>query len=540
MLDYEDSFIQDLKHKGHHVRRISLINNPYKNGELKNFYYRLGAGIFGPILWEYSHWLAQIVNRFELSSLFFIMREGGIFAKYFSKLYPEIKAKLLYASRKSTHFVNLNPQDIGSLNPNTFQGLSLGDLYESFFLDLKKSPLYIYKDTPFESLNTIYLGDKTLLQLVQKEISSNQNSITQSFKKQMSYLQNYLDSLHVNPSSAIVEFGGGGTVLKQLSKAFERSQQPKLSILFYQTKRGYENLSDCHVLSFLRYDPKSAKRLESIARTPNFIEILLNGSYPTTQSYTPNGAKTKAITCNSKILSTIQSSFEQGIDTFFYYAKKFNLPVSTYSKKYLAMLLSRLVDLPTLDEVKWLGDLEYDEGKGSTYEFKLIDDKQKEHIKKEGIQSFYVKFLENSAYKKTQIPWPQGVITSLDEKFLTRFYRLNRSGNDEVISSLLEQVDRQNIKNAIIYGAGELCAMLLPHLIKRSVSIEAIVDSRAEIKEFQAHGYEIKSLKSVLYGKKRAVVIVASGVFAQNIFYKLKEFSEQEGIELHIISFWKD
>ncbi|MBE0496348.1 MAG: hypothetical protein IBX45_08045 [Campylobacterales bacterium] len=518
MLLHETAYMQQKRHGGHHVRTMSLLGNPFENDSLENFYYRLGAGVFGPILWEFSHWLAQIAERFELTSLFFIMREGGIFAKYFSLLYPNIAAKLLYASRKSTHFMALDSEDIGTLNPTMFCGLTLKNLYENFFLDFEKSKLRTYGDTPFESLGMIHVGNKTLLELAQDEMLAQKGAMDQALSDQKEYLQGYLESLHVNNSSAMVEFGGGGTVLKHLYNVLLETKRPKILLLFYQSMRGYQHLANHLVLSFLPHTPQMGKALESIARTPDFIEILLNGTYPTTLGYeTDKKPRTKNLTCNRDTLDAIQSSLQKGIDIFFFNAKRYDLKASSFTRETLALMLARLIALPTHEEATQLGDLEYDEGKGSDHHYRIIQEDQLQTVSTQGIDTFYQHFLANPSANKHLFPWPQGVLTRIKENYLLQFYASSPSPNQAAINRLLEKIDALPITSLIVYGAGEFFKELLPFLKERGIAIEAVIDSRAEIKTFEVEGYRVVSLKKALKSRGECTILIASGVFAKHI-----------------------
>ena len=162
-MHYETLYLKETLPQGNPIRTLSLLCNPYETA-LERFYFRVGTCIFAPILWELSHWLFECVQHFQFKNLLFIMREGAIFQRYFHKLYPYVKTNLLYASRKATQFLTLTPEDIGSLNPHTFKGLTLKDIYDAFLIPFETSALQAYADLPYEMLSIRRLAKKTLLE----------------------------------------------------------------------------------------------------------------------------------------------------------------------------------------------------------------------------------------------------------------------------------------------------------------------------------------------------------------------------------------
>jgi len=534
-MHHEALYLKEVLPHGNHLRTLSLLCNPYDTA-LERFYFRLGASIFAPIIGEFSHWLLACSHQFGLDKLLFLMREGAIFQHYFQKLYPHIATDRVYASRRSTQFLTLMPDDIGSLKPDTFKGLTLKDLYENFFIPFETSALKAYGDLSYEMLPILRVEGKPLLEHVQEELNANKKRISDAFGAQKKLLCAYLDTLHVNTSSALIDFGGGGSVLKNLHPLLSPKTKPHTSILFYQSVRGYQNLNHQHTLSFLPHNAKTAHALECIARTPDFIEILLNGEYPTTVGYTKSSAQTEHLACNDLSMKTIQNALHAGIESFFSLARDYALPSKTFSREHLALMLSRLIELPTHEEVKFLGALEYDEGRGSSHSYTIIQPEQIAQVKRQGEEVFYKHFLANPSHMKQHCIWPQGVLTTINQNFLLPFYGTNTHPNQKVIDTLLEKLDALKPKKIMIYGAGDLFKELLPFLHVRDIHIEAVIDSRAEIQPFISEDFRVLSLEEALRNKKEAVIVIASGVYGQSIQKKIEDFSKATAKQIVVVT----
>jgi predicted HAD superfamily hydrolase len=527
-LHYETLYLKENLKDGNHVRHLSMLENPYENG-LERFYFRLGCSIFAPLLWEFSHWIFDITHKFEIAQFNFIMREGAIFEKCFNLLYPQVPTQLIYASRKSTNFLTLDSDDIGSINFSIFRSFSIHDLYASFFLEIEDETIKKYKNTLCENTHSIVLGETTLFQKVLNDIESKKDVIKQHITTQKKLLCEYLGHLRINQNSTFIDFGGTGTIFTRFKDILSNELFPATIIVLYRHERGYLKLVDKHILSFLPYSKKSAKALESIARTPEFIEILLNGDKQTTLQYHVENScvvpSTYLPKCNHKNLQCITNSFWQGIEQFFKIAHLYNLPKKTFEREHLATMLARIIELPTKEEVAFLGDLEHDEGRGTTNFYKIINEEQLQQTKNKGLELIYQEFLANPMKTKHQITWVQGAITTLSNNYLLQFHGTNSNPNQKIIDNLLDQLDKSKKKKIMVYGAGDLFIQLLPSLVQRDIIIEAVIDTRAEIKPFQVERHEVISLEEACKNQKIITIVICSGVFNESIKHKIQTFA---------------
>jgi FMN phosphatase YigB (HAD superfamily) len=536
---HEISYMQEDFRGGNHVRTLGSLLNSYED-DLQKFYFDIGVCVFAPLLWEFSHWLTDVTKKFDIEQLSFIMREGAIFQKCFTMLYPQMQTNLLYASRKSTNFLTLQAEDIGSINFNMYKNFSIYDLYTSFFLEIENETIESYAQSLCEDAKGVFIGDRTLLALAIEDIQSKTLTIKNAIHEQKELLLNYLQDLSINKNTSLIDFGGGGTIIKRLVEFLPQELRPVTNILFYQHAQGYKKLSNEHVLAFLPSTKKTVRAIQSIHRTPEFIEILFNGLNETTAGYVSQNAKATPNTylpkSNQEHLLNITAAFSNAIELFFELARAYELTPKSYDREQLTLMLSRLIELPTKYESDFFGELAYDEGKASNSFYKLIDASKLEYIQTLGLQKAHQEFISSPTKHRYKIPWMEGLITQLAPSHLIQYYGASTNPNQEIIDRLLFQLDISKQKQIMVYGAGELFIQLLPYLQERNIKIEALIDSRAEVNSFMTEGYNVVSLYEALRDKDEATIVIASGVFCEAIKKQILEFAHFQNKEIQIIT----
>lgn len=516
----EAGYVKTNLFNGADIRRLSCILNPYEE-DLQQFFFNTGSFIFGPLMWEFCHWMHSKVSNLQLEQLYFIMREGGIFQKYYLMLYPETETKLLYASRKSTLAIILDASDIGSVNFSMFRGFTIEDLYKSFFLAIEDVGIKKNRFVLCEDAKNILLDKSTLFEKVIDDLERRSKNIGKQITIQKKLLSKYLEFLEINKTSAFVDFGARGTIFSRLNYAIKEKNRPKTNLLFFQNKQGYDKQLGNHTLSFLPYGAKTKNAIEAMARSPEFIEVLLNLDNPTTICYQErNGLVEPNIflpNCNSSTMKYFSDAFQKGIDTFFSVASACGVKEQTYNREWLGLVFGRMVELPTKWEAQYFGNFEYDEGRGSGHFYTIVDNDKTQEILKVGIEKFYKQFLQNPAKYRYQFPWPEGVITTIEPNFLKILHGMGQTTNQHIVDELIQKIISLKLDKVVIYGAGEIFEELSFLLEKKNIVIEAVADTRAEVKEFDVRGYKIQSLKNILQNKNALNIVIASGVFADKI-----------------------
>lgn len=540
-LDYERTYVNIDIMNGNNVRRLAMMRNPYER-QFENFYFDFGASIFGPLFFEFSHWLNDLSGQYQIEQYNFIMREGFIFEKFFKKLFPEKKTNLVYASRNSTFPMTLDLDNISSVLLGTQRAFSINDLYkESLQISIKNKKILHYKNELLSKSNLINIEGITLYEIIMEDLSLRKDEIIEKNREQKEFIKEYFTNLNIDEKSILIDFGAGGTILNRVREILPKKQNPKIYALFFQNERGYKLQSKNQTLSFLPYTKKSSESIETIARSPEIFEILLNLDLETTLNYSKIEDKvvpnTSLPPCNKDTISKIRNSFLEGINCFFDTAKLYDLEKKSYDREFLSQLLSRVIHLPTKFEVKEFGELENDEGNGTAHIYKIVDTEKIEIIRNYGLEKMYFEYQKNKAKYRHVFPWFESVITSINPYFLINNYKeLTKDAlNYQIIIQLLEQIDSSKEKEFMVYGAGELFKELLPFLEDRKIKIISVIDSRAELQEFEVRGFKVTTLSKALLNKSQANIIIASGAFADKIEKVIINFANENNKKISLI-----
>ena len=504
LFDIETKYIPSLK-KNHNYRVQASLLNPYSSKEEK-FFFDLGAVVFGAILWEFSHWTINLAKKNSISQINYIMREGRIFQKSISQLQTKMITQLIYASRKSTFLPSIEIDEIKK-NGLNFSGYRNLNMYDLFGLKDTKTPL------------------KEQLPKIKKNIYKEK----ELFKK-------YLKQLDYKHKSLLIDFGGTGSILKNMQRSTSIHNQ-QLYSLFYMHSSGVKKMQGCKIFSFLPLNSKTEKEIELIRRNHEFIEILFNGNHKTTLNYQENSTKVVPITASSKSSSNKNrdklKAFDKGINAFFNVCKKYKLKDSLYSRENLLLMLTRLIEVPTKDEAIELGNLHHDESYKNSSTKKIITNKDKKIIQKIGIGNSFYSNNSNLAFLSGKVSWVNGAITQLDDKYIQNIKSLATKGaNSNSITKILEVLDEnRSITEIYLYGSGELFKELLPSLIKRKIKIKSLIDARAKIADFSIEGYKVTSLDKIAL-KDEDCIVVASVVFATEITNNIIKYAQKRKIKI--------
>ena len=504
LFNIEKKYIPTLN-KNHNYRVQASLLNPYSSKEEK-FFFNLGAVVFGAILWEFSHWTINLAKKNNISQINYIMREGRIFQESISQVQNKLKTQLIYASRKSTFLPAI---EISEIKKNGFN---------------------------FSGYRNLDIYDLLRLKDIQTPIKEQLPQIKKNIQKEKKLFKKYLKQLNYKHKSLLVDFGGTGSILKNIEKISSLNSE-QLYLLFYMHSGGVKNMQGRKIFSFLPLNDKTERGIELIRRNHEFLEILFNGNHETTLNYQENNTKVLPITASSKSNSNKNRdklrAFDKGVDAFFSVCKKYKLEGSLYTRENLLLTLTRLIEVPTKDEGLELGDLYHDESYKNCSTKKIITNKDKKIIQKIGISNSFYSNNSNLAFLSGKVSWVNGAITQLDDKYIQNIKSLATKGaNSDAISKILESLDEnRSIKEIYVYGVGELFKELLPLLVMRNIRITALIDTRAKIADFSVSGYKVTSLEKVTF-KDGDYIVVASVVFATEISNSIIKYSKNKKIKV--------
>ncbi len=544
VLNLESNYIKSRTKNNNYRIQASLLN-PYKN-EDERFFFNLGASIFGPTIWEFSHWINQLAKDNDISQVNCVMREGRIFSKYIKKINKKLDVNLIYASRKSTFLpaVNVDNLDKDGFDFYKYRNFTIKNFYDLFKLEILDSYIKSQQDKLLVVANQYMSSDINLLDIITNDFQQRMKEVIKNVNQEKKLFRKYLHQFSYSNNSILIDFGGTGSILENISDALGDDHVQKLNILFYMHSSGFDKMLSRKTIPFLPFSQQTKQKIERLRRSPEFIEILFNGVNQTTLNYKENPDNTiEAVTDfpykNIEEIQATSLAFDKGIDAFFKIAKTQKLSKNLYSSETILDFISRLIDVPNTIEAKNIGNLYHDEGYGSTIVEQLIMDKHTEVISNLGIKTAYLNNASNSSYQIGRIPWVQGVITNLDKDYIANINSLKVKGiNEDSITKIIEILSSNpDINNVYIYGGGQFFKELSPILQKLGVTINGIIDTRAKLKPYKINEFKVTSIEnsSVTDG---STIIVSSAVFAIDITQTLINFAKKENFNLNIVNFY--
>lgn len=526
---------------GHHYRKWALLTNPYKDQQ-KQFYYNQGAYLFAPALWEFSHWVNKLAKKHKIEKIFCVMREGRIFKKCLDMINPSLDTVLLFASRKSTFLPSMDLKskkyqnfDIDNFR---FRQFTIENFYSFFELKLQHSILQQNRKLQFLDLKNNKKKYSYILQCIEEDYQQNFQHIKEVAKKQKKLFYDYYSDLQGKKNTTmLIDFGGGGTIIKNINQALPKTKRPTINILFYMHYLGYEKTIDYKTIPFF-YDKKTTQLL---CHNPKIHETLFNGTEETTFGYIKKQNKIQATTFqpnkNSAKLQDIITAFDKGIGIFFDICKTHKAQPKTFSFHELQNSICRLIDAPHLQEASYFGSLCHDEGHGSHIFEPLITKQHKDYINKMGIMNYYYKIKEDMFFKDDEITWHQGTLTQIEPNFISNILSLHPSSlNEKALQKICKILnENNNIQELYMYGAGEFGLLVAQELQFRNIKIKGIIDKNAkQFLEFKAN-----HLKDIKF-KANDIILVASVAYADEILKYIQNSCCEElriitkdGIQIH-------
>lgn len=541
-LQIEAKYIQEKLGTVQSLRIAAGLTNPFLTDK-EQFYFNFGAVFIGPVLWSFVHWLKHIATTEGIKQINFLMREGKLFNKLFSKIvdHNDYETNLIYASRESTFLSSLEYSSLlrEGFNFYNFRELTIKDIYTIFKLEMNDLHIQNHKDNTYIEAATIDISGISLQEYLHKNFANHLKELEIILEKERTNLKTYLKQTSICRDSILLDFGGTGRIFERFHSIMEGTFT--LHILFYMHETGYAHNVSHKTFSFLPNSLRTERAIEIIRRSPEFLEILFNGAERTTIAYEEQNGQIQPIQKfphdNIEETKIIDNAFQTGIDAFFALALHHDFKM-TLTNESSALILARCIDVPSAAEVTYLGNLIQDEGNGNEKLYQLIDPIAIEDIRKEGIEHHYLKFCNNLWYRRDDVLWFQGVITAINPTYISTLKNLNvKKQNEQAIENILTTIEELgDIGSVIIYGAGIFFKELLPFLKERNIAIEGVIDSRASHQSFECDGYQVGSIHLLNHLNLNCPIIICSAVYDIEILSTLTQYAKNHALELNIIT----
>lgn len=191
--------------------------------KIENDYEKFGYECIGPLLYGFSVWLYESIQKNKYKKINFLAREGLFLQKAFKIIYPKIETRYLCVSRKSIIGAMLG--SVSTLEerlkmikvPHAFDKNVVIDL-----LGIQLSEENINKDKIYHSIEEV-IDDKEFFEFLRNK----DNEIIKKSNTQLRLLEKYLQFDKEFNEICIVDIGWNGTMQYYLKKLLEYTNQNK-------------------------------------------------------------------------------------------------------------------------------------------------------------------------------------------------------------------------------------------------------------------------------------------------------------------------
>ncbi len=493
---------------------------------------RLGGLVYGPVLCAFARWVVARCQQRGIKKIFCLLREGELIS-HLIKLVPghSLMVKTLAVSRRSSFLpsqMKWSPDMLHSLAQR--RGYTLNELLEDIGLDCPKE----WSDLACRPLAKLI--ELAVWSDIYVWVENRQIVIENYLQQQRIWLQIYLKQQGVenSPENAILDWGCGGSLLYNLCNVAALDNVEYF--MFYSNAKALKVALQLRLNVF--QPGHSASWSTVMANSPELSEILLNGSLASTRAYHIKNERAQPVAVTKPLLQAEQAinldRFQHAVLQWAGLAADNNWLSSgldVFEREFLFGILYRLIQYPTWLEaemLKWL-PVPFSCGVSNP----LIENV---HIKKlqtladNGTQAFAIG--RDALYPFVrQCWWYPGVVSLTFPGQLQCLGEVACSQDDEKVGPfLLQQLQQCDITETAIYGAGELGLSVYNMLVSHGISINCVIDRRAETTDFKLAEHDVITLeRAKLKGIK--CFTVASRAYAYEITsYIRKEYSNDEAL----------
>lgn len=529
------------------ARTLASVLVPAGLSDDAQFFYQMGATIFGPILTQMSQWLVADCQRLKIDTMLAIMREGEIFSECINRqlqwqvsIDPTaalFRCVNFYASRKATYLPSMINANIEDTLAKTLarKCYTLGDMLSEF--DISSPELVPLLSTPVGSLNKIDIAGQNGLARVKLVFANAAHKVNSTIRDHHHLFIEYLQQILSSEAQAFatLDLGPGATIAQQLAKASEH--RARINYLLFASERGFSKANDIAIKSFFPLTIETQKAIAIIVRSHEVLEYFLVGESGTTLGYQRQTGQVLPV-CETRHLSATDmlhhQVFRRGVHAFQQLALSIGLAPASFDERIsYAQLLTRLIDCPTATEVAYIGQCQHEENFGSQGKYSIIKADNLAKVESKGVANFYTYFCEQATALQRNMPWPQGVITQLAPHYLTDIARVNAQEHVHfsAVQSLLSVLVSDGIEEIMVYGAGDFFLYLYDFLVEQKILVRGVIDRRAEFSSFSVYDIPVKSLAEADLSHCHTIVI-ASSAFVDEIKQDLEKFITAEDYKI--------
>ena len=563
------------------IGRTSVSSIHFCGESPHRFWFEFSSLVLGPLLHAFSRWILLQASQLGITKLFCITREGHVLQRViestriqlvamgFEEL-RRISVELFFSSRQAS-FLPLVSQE----TPVTIVDMvisrvdmNLSNVLECLGIDangeLPDSSLSI-RSSDFDSAT---INGQVVRAWLYQTVASHWDGLSARSREQRDLLNDYLDVKVGTNKFAFIELGCNGTIYSQLARTLV--SPPEHYFHLFSTVQAYERmLSKGFLHSFVDSFSNAREAVNVVARSPEVLEAILNGTTPTTLRYSrdihnvvipllddfeslvdstplqrpePQVPISAQTLCNeTDIFSTIETGIFSWIRASEAIRAQIGLPktalqVSAEERSFCFEQLARVVAFPTSEEALNIGPLCFGRNFGSTKSRALVTDENIDFVRSNGLFSILQRINQNFNYEKSNLVWPSGAIeASFPGALAQSHFEGIRSGlSSSLIESLLSKLLPLKGQTVVVYGNGRVYQELKPHLRDMGIKVKALLDRNAKANTQSISEPIILDISDYQFSDSENVIIASTG-FVAEMRQNLVRYGKD--LNLNIISF---
>lgn len=495
------------------LRKACMADTEYEGEEATA--YALGSAVTGPVLALYASWVCERLAKIGIKRIYPLMREGYLLGELLKREAEDIGLELevhpIYVSRKVTYIPSITKVNreeienmIGARNLTIRESFHLMGLDENEFLELAD-----YFDTRHKETHKITYGAGTLKEYIinrfleEAHVKKIEEYIASERRKLVAYLQQEMGDLK---DVATIDIGFFGRIQMWMEKCLDIEGVPHKMKHFLAVgvteDRLYNGLDFEGMFGTFA---ENRDLIPTIHRTTDVLEKLISVTEGSTIGYEECDGRIRQIQAEGVDNDYLTQIAFEGTFAFqkawlsFRKAKPEIATKCLKERRQTLQILHRLIDMPRYEEAKLLGGFEADTNFGTNYKKGIITQEHLALAKEKGVD-FVDKCNVSYTYQNSNITWPKGTVTLVDEFYYVRRALKNGSQN-EIIKSMQEVVERvqaDGVKEVALYGAGEngrqfyfLCQMY-------NIGVKCFIDRKESIWGTFKEGVEVVGLEEAM------------------------------------------
>ncbi|MDE5779179.1 MAG: hypothetical protein K2I10_11825 [Lachnospiraceae bacterium] len=495
------------------LRKMCMADSSYMDYE--RIAYELGAAVTGPVLSLYISWVCKRLQKLHITRIYPLMREGYLLGELLKKQAQnmgfELEVHPIYVSRKATYIPSIEKVNreeienmIGARNLTIRESFHLMGLDENTFLEIRE-----YFDVRHKEAHKITYGKETLKEYIinrfleEENIKQIQAYIKEERRKLVAYLKQEIGDMN---QIATIDIGFFGRIQMWIEKCLDMENVPHKMKHFLAVGVTEDRLyNGMDFEGMFGTFAENRDLVSTIHRTTDVLEKLISVTEGSTIGYQEQDGKMVPVQADGVDNEDLTNIAFEGAFDFQKYWLRFRqmkpelADICLAHRRETFMILHRLIDMPRKAEAELLAGFEADTNFGTNYKKGIITEEHLALAKEKGVD-FIDKCNVSYTYQNSNVTWPKGTVTLIDEFYYVRRALKNGSEN-EIIKSMqevVEQVQSDGVTEVALYGAGEngrqfyfLCQMY-------HIRVKCFIDRKESIWGTFKEGVEVMGLDEAM------------------------------------------